>query len=87
MITSPYNSAIEVTRTLVLLEDKPTSGEYSEVMLTHEQANKVRDLLQEFMPARNDGMLIPMSAETVKIEWARGEYTQEQITETLTRGT
>ena len=97
-IESPYASEIYTTKTIVLVEDEPGSDKYSEVMLTREQANKVRDVLQEFFikvkhepdcdcPSKDMvSFLVPTAdVKEVHLPQFKGEYTQDEVDDAYKR--
>lgn len=85
-IQSPYEKDLDVTRTIFLLEIAPSSGLYQEIMLTHEVANKLRDVVCEYYGKnpRPDGFWkIPCSDTIVKFNEGRGEFSLEEIQKQL----
>lgn len=86
MIESPYKEEFNNMRVAVMLEEKPLSGEFFQIMLTQEQFKKFTDLMFSFWPKEIlngiEGARIPMEDEvTAKMENVVNWYEQKRIDE------
>jgi hypothetical protein len=82
-IPSPYEADFNTVKTLFMMEDAPMSGRYVEVMLTHEVANQLRDIVQKAYPTEGLGFRIATTDKDVLIPFARGEYDASEIKKAL----
>ncbi len=80
---SPYEKDLYVTRTVFLVETGPQTDEFYEVLVTHETANKLRDVLQNIYGSKNGDLSLPVGGRPVKFSEARGEVTQQEIDKAL----
>jgi hypothetical protein len=83
-IPTPYEAEMYTTRTVFMVENSPSSGIYHEVLIPHEVANQLRDVIAKFYtkPGK-EGFALAISSEVVKIPFAKGEYSTEEIESSL----
>ena len=79
-IKSPFSDAFDGCGVVVLMETRPLSDNYNQIMLTEKQYKKALDLLESFMPHQTPtSFLVTTEDEDIIIKDAREHFSEEEI--------
>ena len=80
MIKSPYSNNFNEVRVVALMETKPISDQYVQIMLTEKQKVKLLDLLNTFMVKEDDNVfVVPAQDEEIHVPDVKHFFSQEEI--------